>query len=41
MIPDLSAIFYLAIFGAICGVLALLGGAGWLIWFVIEHVRIV
>lgn len=41
MITDLSAIFYLAIFGAICGLLALLGGSAWLIWFVIEHVRIV
>lgn len=41
MIPDLSAIFYLAVFGLICGVLALLGGTGILIWFVIEHVRIV
>ena len=41
MIPDLSAIFYLAIFGLICGVLALFGGAGWLIWFLIEHLRII
>lgn len=41
MIPDLSAIFYLAIFGAICGVLALLGGAGLLTWLVIVHVRII
>nr|CAD7023165.1 hypothetical protein RP007_00111 [Rhizobium sp. P007] len=37
----MNEIFYLAIFGLICGVLAILGGAGWLIWFVIEHVRIV
>lgn len=41
MIPDLSAIFYLASFGLICGALALVGGASWLAWFVIEHVRIV
>lgn len=41
MIPDLTAIFYLAIFGLICGVLALVGGAGWLIWFVVNHVQIV
>lgn len=41
MIPDFSAIFYLAVFGLICGVLALIGGAGALVWFVIEHVQIV
>jgi len=41
MIPDLSAIYYLVIFGLICGVLALLGGTGAIIWFGIEHVRIV
>ncbi|WP_262529413.1 hypothetical protein [Agrobacterium tumefaciens] len=41
MIPDLTAIFYLAIFGLICGVIALLGGAGWLIFFIVNHVRIV
>ncbi|MDH0907381.1 hypothetical protein N5C66_00700 [Rhizobium pusense] len=41
MIPDLSVIFYLAVFGLICGVLALLSGAGWLIWFIIQHVQIV
>ncbi|KVK40120.1 hypothetical protein L905_10060 [Agrobacterium sp. TS43] len=41
MIPDLSVIFHLAIFGLICAVVAVIGGAGWLVWFVIEHVRIV
>ncbi len=37
----MNEIFYLAIFGLICGALALLGGTGMLIWFVINHVRIV
>lgn len=41
MIPDMTAIFYLAIFGLICGVVALLGGTGWLIFFIVNHVRIV
>lgn len=41
MIPDFSAIFYLAIFGLICGVLSLIGGAAALVWFVINHVQIV
>lgn len=41
MIPDFSAIFHLAIFGLICGVLAVFGGMGALVWFVIEHLRIV
>jgi hypothetical protein len=39
--PDLSAVFYLAIFGLLCAAIALLGGAGWLFWFVIHHVQIV
>lgn len=41
MIPNLSVIFYLAVFGAICAVLTLLGGAAWLIWFAINHVQII
>ena len=41
MIPDCSAIFYLAIFGLICGIIAVIVGAGAFVWFVIEHVKIV
>lgn len=35
MIPDPSAIFYLAIFGLICGTIAVIGGAGAFVWFMI------
>lgn len=41
MIPDLSAFFYLAIFGLICAVLSVGGSIGFAIWFVINHVQIV
>ncbi|WP_280951773.1 hypothetical protein [Rhizobium chutanense] len=41
MIPDLTALYYFVIFGMICGVLAVLGGLGFAIWFVIAHVQIV
>ncbi|MCZ7893307.1 hypothetical protein O9X99_16675 [Agrobacterium salinitolerans] len=41
MIGSFSAIFYLAIFGLICGMIAVIGGAGAFVWFMIEHVQIV
>lgn len=41
MLPDLSFLFYFAIIGVIASALAILGGAAWLILFVINHVRIV
>lgn len=41
MIPDFSAIFYLAVFGLICGIVAAIGGAGAFVWFMIEHVQFV
>ena len=42
-IPDLHLewLFYLAILGVISAVALVVGGGGWLIWFVINHVRIV
>jgi hypothetical protein len=39
--PDLTPVFYLAIFGLVCGFLALGGGVGWLIWFLSNHVQFV
>lgn len=39
--PDLTPLFYLAWFGLICAALLLIGGGGWLIWFLITHVRFV
>ena len=40
-IPDITPLIYVAIFGLICAALLLLGGTGYLIWFIINHVRIV
>lgn len=40
-LPDLSGLFYFAIAGMILSAVAVIGGAAWLIWFVINHVRIV
>lgn len=39
--PDLSGIFYFAIFGMVAAAVLALGGGAWLVWFVINHVRIV
>lgn len=41
MIPDLAPLFYLAIFGLICAVLAVIGGVVGGIWFLANHVQIV
>lgn len=40
-LPDLSGLFYFAIIGMIASAIAILGGGAWLIWFVVNHVRIV
>lgn len=40
-LPDLTPIFYLAMVGLAAIALAAIGGSAWLIWFVINHVRIV
>ena len=39
--PDLTPIFYLAMVGLAAIVLTAIGGGAWLIWFIINHVRIV
>lgn len=39
--PDISGLFYFAIIGLIASAIAILGGSAWLIWFIINHVRIV
>ncbi len=41
MIPDLTAVVYLAVFGLVCGALAIGGGLIAGIWFVVNHVQIV
>ena len=41
MLPDLSAIFYLAMFGLFCAGVSIIGGIGALIWFAVTHVQIV
>jgi hypothetical protein len=38
---DFSGLFYLAIFGLICGVVLALGAVGGLIWFVVNHVQVI
>jgi len=38
---DLTGLFWFAIIGMIAALLAVVGGGGWLIWFIINHVRIV
>ncbi|WP_280953488.1 hypothetical protein [Phyllobacterium phragmitis] len=40
-LPDLSMLFYLAIFGLISAVACLIGGLAWLIYFIVNHVKIV
>lgn len=37
----MNEIFYLAIFGLICGAIFLLGGLGFAIWRIVNHVQIV
>lgn len=39
--PDMRPLFYLAIFGLICAGGAIIGGLGWLAWFIVNHVQIV
>lgn len=39
--PDLTPLFYLAMFGLFCAAALALGAVGGAIWFVICHVRIV
>ena len=39
--PDLRALFYLAMFGLFCAVMLGLGAFGLAVWFIINHVRIV
>jgi hypothetical protein len=38
---DLRGVFVLALVGAAAVLVGGLGGLGWLIWFVINHVRVV
>lgn len=38
---DLEPLFWFAIIGVIATLLLILGGGAWLIWFIINHVRIV
>lgn len=38
---NLLPLFCLAVFGLACAALLLIGGAGWLIALLIEHVRLV
>lgn len=40
-LPGLTPIFYLAMIGLVALALLAIGGGGWLIWFIINHVRIV
>lgn len=39
--PDPTPLFYLAIFGLVCAALLAIGGVGFLIWFVVNHIQIV
>jgi len=38
---DLSGLFFLAIVGLIASVITVIGGGAWLVWFLINHVRLV
>lgn len=38
---NLAPLFWLALFGLACAALLFIGGGGWLIVFLIEHVRFV
>lgn len=40
-IPDLTPLFYLAMVGIAAIALTVIGASGWLIWFIINNVRIV
>ena len=40
-LPDLTPIFYLAMLGLACAVMLIIGGGGFAIWWVINHVQIV
>lgn len=40
-LPDLRPLFYLAMFGLAVLALMIVGGIGFAIWFVINHVQIV
>lgn len=39
--PDMRVLFYLAILGLISAAILAVGGIGFLIWFVVNHVQIV
>lgn len=39
--PDLTGLFWLAMFGLFCAVIGGVGIVGFVIWFCIHHVRIV
>lgn len=40
-LPDLRPLFWLAMFGLLCAAALIIGGAGWLVWFVVDHVRFI
>lgn len=40
-LPDFTWLFYFAMFGVVCAAVACVGGIGWLIWFIVNHVAIV
>ena len=39
--PDLTPIFYLAMFGLACAAVLVIGGGGYAIWWAINHIQIV
>ncbi|WP_281434846.1 hypothetical protein [Rhizobium lusitanum] len=40
-LPDITAFFYLAMFGLVCAALTFLGGFAALVYFILFHVQIV
>ncbi|WP_271024960.1 hypothetical protein [Rhizobium sp. RCAM05973] len=40
-LPDITAFFYLAMFGLVCAALFAIGGAAWFVYFIIYHIQIV
>lgn len=40
-LPDLRPLLVFAIIGLVASAVTIIGGAAWLIWFAISHVRIV
>lgn len=40
-LPDLTPLFYLAMFGLACAALMIIGGVGFAAWFIFNHVQIV